>query len=344
MEAPIAVDLFCGAGGLSYGMGEAGILVVAGIDVDPACRYAFETNIGSTFITRDLTEVHPDFVRSLYPDSSVRVLSGCAPCQPFSSYASRYHRPTNWPLLVKFSDIATGLKPEIITIENVPRLRETPIFGGFVTRLIEAGYWCNYRVVNCAEYGVPQNRNRLVLLASRLGPIAMSPKTHVKANFETVRTTIAHLDHLNAGESSLADPLHLASSLSETNLDRIRKSKQGGTWRDWPEELRAPCHTRSTGRTYPSVYGRMAWDKPAPTITTQFHGFGNGRFGHPEQDRAISLREGAILQTFPETYSFLPEDSRVQIGSVARMIGNAVPVDLGEAIGRSIMNHLRGQS
>ena len=325
-------------------MKKAGILVIAGIDVDPECRHPFETNVRSTFVCQDLTEVHPDFLRSLYPNSSIKVLSGCAPCQPFSSYASRYDRPTNWPLLGKFSQIASALKPEIVTMENVPRLRKTPIFLEFLAQLFESGYFCTYRVVNCAEYGVPQKRNRLVLLASQLGPITMGPKTHDDAEFETVRKSIEHLDPLSAGETSLEDPLHMASSLSATNLARIRNSKEGGTWRDWPEELRAPCHTRPTGMTYPSVYGRMSWDTPAPTITTQFHGFGNGRFGHPEQDRAISLREGAILQTFPETYSFLPKDSRVPISSVARMIGNAVPVDLGEAIGRSIMDHLREQS
>ena len=177
-------------------------------------------------------------------------------------------------------------------------------------------------------------------MASRLGPITMGPKTHEVSDFGTVQGAIGHLEDLEAGEASSTDPLHVASALSETNLRRIRHSKQAGTWRDWPESLRADCHTRSTGKTYPSVYGRMAWDQPAPTITTQFHGFGNGRFGHPEQDRAISLREGSLLQTFPETYSFLPGDSQVRISTVARMIGNAVPVALGTAIGRTIMSHL----
>lgn len=134
--------------------------------------------------------------------------------------------------------------------------------------------------------------------------------------------------------------LHAASKLSDLNLERIRASRPGGTWRDWPEHLVADCHRRETGRTYPGVYGRMEWDEPAPTLTTQFYGFGNGRFGHPEQDRAISLREGAILQGFPKSYSFLPDGAPVHFKTLGRMIGNAVPVTLGEVIGRSIAAHL----
>ncbi len=339
-ESPTSVDIFCGVGGLSYGMKLAGVRVAAGIDIDPSCSHSFETNVGGRFIHQDVTKLRPEAVKALYDGCSVRVLSGCAPCQPFSSYASRYTQAMHWPLLGKFWEVASALRPEIVTIENVPRLSKSPIFSEFLAQLAWAGYCCDYRIVNCAEYGVPQKRKRLVLLASRLGPITMGPKTHEVSDFGTVQGAIGHLEDLEAGEASSTDPLHVASALSETNLRRIRHSKQAGTWRDWPESLRADCHTRSTGKTYPSVYGRMAWDQPAPTITTQFHGFGNGRFGHPEQDRAISLREGSLLQTFPETYSFLPGDSQVRISTVARMIGNAVPVALGTAIGRTIMSHL----
>ena len=178
-----------------------------------------------------------------------------------------------------------------------------------------------------------------MLLASRLGPIDLVPATHSKSQYVTVGKVIQNLEAISAGDVSSSDPLHKASRLSDRNLKR-RHSKPGGTWRDWDEDLRADCHTRASGQTFPGVYGRMRWDKPAPTITTQFNGYGNGRFGHPEQDRALSLREGALLQTFPEDYSFVPEGSDVMIAQVARLIGNAVPVRLGEAIGRSIVAHL----
>ena len=136
------------------------------------------------------------------------------------------------------------------------------------------------------------------------------------------------------------DKLHVASALSEKNLRRIKVSKPGGTWRDWPDDLVADCHRAESGRTYPGVYGRMEWDKPSPTVTTQCYGFGNGRFGHPEQDRAISLREAAILQSFPRDYAFVPDDGEVSFKVLGRLIGNAVPVDLGRAIARSINTHI----
>jgi len=147
------------------------------------------------------------------------------------------------------------------------------------------------------------------------------------------------LSHIGAGETNNRDKLHVASSLSKINLERIRYSIPGGTWRDWPEELILNCHKKKTGRSYSSVYGRMQWDDVAPTITTQFIGYGTGRFGHPEQDRALTLREGAMLQTFPVNYSFVPEGEEVILKIIARHIGNAVPPRLGEIIGLSIKKH-----
>ena len=179
-----------------------------------------------------------------------------------------------------------------------------------------------------------------MLLASSIGEIELVPPTHEDGQFVTVRDAIQDLEEIEAGGASESDPLHKSSGLSQRNLDRIRNSTPGGTWRDWDDDLRAACHSRDSGGTYPSVYGRMEWDRPGPTVTTQFHGFGNGRFGHPVQDRAISLREGALLQTFPEDYSFVPDGEDVRIAPVARLIGNAVPVRIGEAIGKSIVAHL----
>lgn len=340
-SGPAAVDLFCGAGGLSYGMQRAGVNIVAGIDVDPACRYPFETSVSSPFHERDITDLSAEFVASLFPKTGSRVLAGCAPCQPFSTYTNgRATGNGRWLLLDKFGDLAAELKPEVVTMENVPRLTARPVFERFLSVLREAGYHCTYRIVRCAAYGVPQTRSRLVLLASRLGSIELVAPTHTDSRVVTVRDTIGHLESIPAGGVGKSDPLHKARGLSSKNLRRIREAKAGGTWRDWDKSLRAPCHTRPSGRTYPGVYGRMEWDRPAPTITTQFPGFGNGRFGHPEQDRAISLREGALLQTFPADYSFVPEGTAVKIKPVARLIGNAVPVQLGEAIGRSIVDHL----
>ena len=338
---PSAVDLFCGAGGLSFGMQRVGIEVSAGIDLDPSCRHPFEANVGAEFHERDLFGLSPDFVGSLFASDRPRVLSGCAPCQPFSTYTNGRRNPNNqWKLLDKFAEIVQEVRPEVVTMENVSLLSRHAVFASFLEALKAAGYRLSYSVVRCSDYGVPQRRKRLVLLASTLGEIVLEPPGWNRSGEPTVWETIGQLDPLQAGGTSESDPLHRCSGLSETNLHRIRKSVPGGTWRDWEVALRAECHRKATGLTYSSVYGRMSWDQPAPTITTQFHGYGNGRFGHPEQDRAISLREGALLQTFPEDYSFIASGETVQIASVARLIGNAVPVALGAAIGRSINSHL----
>ena len=342
-RGPIAVDLFCGAGGLSYGMKRSGIEISAGIDADPACRHPFTTNVGAEFYGTDISAINPEFVASLFPDHSIRVLAGCAPCQLFSPYSQKNSpKDQNWRLLSKFGELASDLKPDIVTMENVPHLRNHAIFAEFIETLEGAGYVKPFHtVVHCADYGVPQTRKRLVVLASRFGEITMISPTHKPGEFRTVRGAIGRLAPIDAGATSPKDALHKASILSPTNLARIRNSRPGGTWRDWDESLMAECHIKESGKTFGSVYGRMEWDQLAPTLTTQFNGFGNGRFGHPEQDRAISLREGAILQTFPRKYSFVPEGAPVHMSLVARMIGNAVPVRLGQAIGTSILAHIK---
>lgn len=338
---PVAIDLFCGAGGLSYGMKQAGIEILAGIDIDPTCRHPFEVNVEARFYQKDMADLSVEFMESLFVGHDVRVLAGCAPCQPYSSYTNRNAvREHEWQLLSKFGEIVEELRPEVVTMENVPRLEKHSVFKEFLAALDGADYKYTYGIVRCAEYGIPQTRRRLVLLASKLGEIKLVPPTHTRDEFPTVRDSIQHLAVIEAGSESSSDSLHKSSGLSAKNLKRIRQSKPGGTWRDWKIELRAACHARESGRTYPGVYGRMQWDELAPTITTQFHGFGNGRFGHPAQDRALSLREGAILQSFPEDYSFVPEGEAVHTAPVARLIGNAVPVLLGKAIGSSIASHL----
>lgn len=338
---PGVVDLFCGAGGLSYGMQQAGVEILAGIDIDPACRHPFESNVKAKFYHEDVADLSTAFLESLFADQTVRVLAGCAPCQPFSSYTNTSAiRDHEWQLLYKFGEVVAELRPEVVTMENVPQLERHPVFREFLVALDDADYRYSYGVVRCADYGVPQTRRRLVLLASRLGDIILIPPTHNRHEFVTVRDSIQHLDAIKAGDQATADHLHKSSGLSEKNMERIRSSNPGGTWRDWDPELQAACHSRESGRSYPSVYGRMPWDKPAPTITTQFHGYGNGRFGHPTQNRALSLREGAILQTFPDHYSFVPDGEAVHIAPVAKLIGNAVPVRLGRAIGNSIVAHI----
>lgn len=341
MDKVTCVDLFCGAGGLTHGFVLEGLPVVAGIDLDPACRFPYEANNQAKFLQRDITKVTSEELKSLFGESKVKILAGCAPCQPFSTYAQRYEvdgKDGKWGLLYEFARLAQGTEPDIITMENVPTVAKHVVFHDFVDTLKRLGYNVWFDVVDSSHYGVPQMRRRMVLLASRHGSIKMVEPTHETP--KSVRQAIGRLRPLQAGEAAPRDKLHVTSRLSEKNLRRIKVSKPGGTWRDWPEELIADCHRAESGRTYPSVYGRMEWDKPAPTMTTQCYGFGNGRFGHPEQNRAISLREAAILQSFPRDYAFVPKDGEVSFTVLGRLIGNAVPVDLGRAIARSIKNHL----
>jgi DNA (cytosine-5)-methyltransferase 1 len=340
----VAVDLFCGVGGLTHGVQKAGVDVVAGVDLDATCQYAYETNNKAEFINKAIENINTEEINSLYPDNCVKVLLGCAPCQPFSNYSLRYkkdgHKDDKWKLLYYFISIVEKIRPDIVSMENVPQLTKAAVFGDFAQRLQEMGYHTSWKIVNCADYGVPQNRKRLVLLASMLNNIDLIEPLYNEETHLTVADAIKSLPPLKDGETSKFDPLHRASKLSKLNKKRIRQSVPGGTWQDWSDDLRLTCHKKNTGKGYRSVYGRMEWNKPSPTITTQFYGYGNGRFGHPEQDRALSLREGALLQSFPSYYKFINAQNPQSNRQIGIHIGNAVPVELGVAIGHSIVNHI----
>lgn len=338
-----AVDLFCGAGGLTAGLQKTGIKVKAGYDIEETCRFPFEFNNAATFMNKDVATVEKDEILSWYNKGKIRLLAGCAPCQPFSKYNQGKDTSTDkkWPLLYSFARLIRETKPELITMENVPEVVKHQVYHDFVAELKALGYFVWADTIKCVDYGLPQQRRRHVLLASSLGEISMIAPTHSPENWVTVQDVISHLPKLAAGQTCSTDRLHRAMALSETNLKRIQASRQGGTWRDWPETLRAECHRKASGATYSAVYGRMSWDKPSPTMTTLCYGYGNGRFGHPEQDRAISLREAAIFQAFPENYQFCPKDQPIKLNTIGKMIGNAVPVTIGEIIGKSFISHLQ---
>lgn len=339
------VDLFCGAGGLSQGFLLEGFAVAGGIDLDPDCKFPYEANNRASFIDKDVRDVSGADVMAMYTDDSPRILAGCAPCQPFSSY-TQGRCPSNdekWGLLYAFRRLVVETKPDIVTMENVVRIQVHEVFRDFIDSLNLLGYHVSVAEVFCPNYGIPQTRKRLVVLASLRAPINLIPPTHSTNTYVTVRDTISGLPPLSAGQTDEMDDLHRASRLSVVNLKRIRASVPGGTWRDWDPTLRAKCHCRESGESYRDVYGRMEWDRPSPTITTECFGYGNGRFGHPVQDRAISLREAALLQTFPPDYLFVEPGKRVETSTVGRLIGNAVPVGLARVIARSIRNHLEAE-
>lgn len=337
-----AIDLFCGIGGMTHGLIKAGIPVYAGVDINGRCKYAYVKNNRTLFINRDINDISGSTLKKLYPEKAIKVLVGCAPCQPFSSHTQKNEnrkKDVRWKLLYSFMRLIKEIEPEIVSMENVPQIVKHKVFMDFVKELESLGYYVSWEIVYCPDYGIPQARKRLVLLASRLGKINLIPKTHTSRH-RTVRSIIEKLEPIDDGEASRKDPLHRAASLSPINKKRIRQSKPGGTWKDWDEELRSPCHNKKSGQTYSTVYGRMSWDELAPTITTQFFTYGTGRFGHPEQDRAISLREGALLQTFPKSYDILNPKEPYTNQELGIHIGNAVPVRLGVVIGKSIKRHV----
>lgn len=334
-----AVDLFCGVGGLTHGLQTAGINVVSGIDIDPDCQFAYETNNRARFVGADVSNLGFEAIADQFPSDSTRLLVGCAPCQPFSKYSGGRSRQDKTAPIGRFASIVAALQPAVVSMENVAAVSRSKSFSGFLSTLKMNQYEVEWGIVDTSMYGVPQRRKRLILLASRLGPISLpQPTTHTCP--PTVRRTLKGLPSLAAGQADSSDPLHRASDLTEINLRRIRASTPGGTWRDWPNDLRAECHRSSSGMTFPAVYGRMEWDQPGPTMTTQYFGYGNGRFGHPEEDRALSLREGALLQTFPHTYQFERKNDRRPFTEIGRHVGNAVPVALAFAIGKTIARHI----
>lgn len=341
------IDLFCGIGGLTHGFVQEEFNVIAGIDIDTTCQFAFENNNNSKFISKSITEITKEEIFNIYGETEIKILVGCAPCQNFSSYMFKDKDKENnkWKLLYEFSRIIKEVQPEIVSMENVAQLinfKKAPVFEDFIKNLEKLNYHISYEVVNCPDYGIPQNRKRLILLASKLGKIKLIPKTHSKENYITVKDAIGRLSKIKDGEKDKNDPFHFSRKLNLINKKRIQATPYGGSWKDWNEDLKLECHKKDSGKSYPSVYGRMVWEKPSPTMTTHCTGYGNGRFGHPEQDRAISLREAALLQTFPIEYKFSKDINIMNTVTVARHIGNAVPVKLGQVVAQSIKEHLKG--
>ena len=317
------------------------------LDYDTDAKASFEANFPDAhFEFADISQVSVETVRSRIGDeqSSPLLFSGCAPCQPYTRQNTtrpKLSQDERVPLLAHFARLVEGCLPDLVFVENVPGLQkldaESEPFGGFLTRLDSAGYEVDYRPITLSKYGIPQRRRRLVLVGSRHGKVHLPEETHgpetQNERYATVRDWIAHLPPIEAGEEHQEVRNHRAANLSALNMERIEATPEGGGNRDWPEHLILKCHKEFSG--YTDVYGRMSWDAPASGLTTRCTSYSNGRFGHPEQDRAISIREAACLQTFPEDFVF--EGS---MASMARQIGNAVPVNLAELIGLQFIKHL----
>lgn len=333
------IDFFSGCGGTSAGLQAAGAEIVLGIDRDPCARATFTANFpGAKFLERDVRKLRTAALAPfLEADQSGHWLfSACAPCQPFSRQRrSKRKNDDRAPLLWELIRFVRRYRPSYVFVENVPGLQslsqQLGPFDRFVAALRRFGYSVDSGIVEARSFGVPQRRGRLVLVASKLGDAQLLAPTHgpstPRPRFSTVWDWIGDLPPIAAGEAHSDVPNHRAMRLSPLNLKRIRATPEGGGRRDWPNGLRLRCH--SSGYSgHSDVYGRMRKHLPASGLTTRCLSLSNGRFGHPTQDRAISVREAASLQTFPRDFIF-----HGNLEAMATQIGNAVPVLLAQRFG-----------
>ncbi|MCX5645950.1 MAG: DNA cytosine methyltransferase [Phycisphaerae bacterium] len=340
----MAFDFFCGAGGLTRGLLDAGIKVIAGFDDDEKCRESYErNNAPARFVRADIRKLSVADLKEYSKETpfAEMLFAGCAPCQPFSQQVKNGECRHDATLLSEFGRLIEAALPGQVLMENVPgiaRVKGNSTFRRFLRLLKENDYKYVYDVIDARQFGVPQKRRRLVLIALRHIQPSMPPAKHGAGAlpFRTVRQAISYFPPIAEGEMHSEMPNHVAASITPLNLDRLRHTPpDGGDRRSWPKSLRLECHTGNyEGHT--DVYGRMAWDAPAPTLTGRCHSLSNGRYGHPTQDRAISLREAAALQSFPDGYVFSGSNKHI-----AQQIGNAVPVKLAEVMGRHIQALVR---
>ena len=336
-----AIDFFCGAGGLTRGLLDAGIEVLAGVDNDERLRETYiHNNEPSCFINRDINKIQIHRLRETLgiQDGDTTLYAACTPCQPFSTLNRLQGKDERKILLLAFAKIVEECPPDFIIVENVPGLNNAigkEIYLKFLETLKKCGFSEDADLLDAKHFGVPQTRKRFILVASRRGSISL-PAPETDANrFATVRECIGKYPAIAGGESSQDYPNHVSRKL-KPHLLRIVKAvpKDGGSRRDVADtSILLDCHQRNPN-VHKDVFGRMAWDAPSPTLTCRCADVYCGRFTHPEQDRGISLREAAALQTFDDNYEFFG----TSLIGVSRQIGNAVPVKLAEQLGKSIID------
>ena len=338
-----AVDFFCCAGGVTNGFRQAGIKVLGGIDIEGVYRQTYENNNkGSKFLEADIANLQPEDLISTFgivKDMDDLIFIGCSPCQYYTNLQTNKTKSSQSRMLLEeFRRFVDYFNPGFIFVENVPGLEtkgESPL-SRFKQFLENKGYTIDDKLVNTVDYNVPQSRKRYVLIASRITTKIAIPAVKC-VNVKTVRKAIGHLPNVKAGHKDKNKLMHWTANLAPINLQRIQStSHNGGNRLEWKnnENLQLKCY-KGKDSTFSDVYGRIYWDTPSPTITTKFHSLTNGRFGHPEQDRALSLREGALLQSFPFSYTFYSDS----MGIIARMIGNAVPPQLAKCIAKSLIEN-----
>jgi DNA (cytosine-5)-methyltransferase 1 len=338
----VAVDLFCGAGGLTRGLLDIGIQVKKGYDIDSKVKDTYEkNNKGVIFFHKNIFSLKgEEILEGLDRKNNYFLLAGCAPCQPFSMINKQnIVRDNRKNLILKFAKLIEDTSPDFVLMENVPGLKNgkgKKIFSKFEKTLEKMKYNYKSEIVDAKNYGVPQKRKRLILLASKHFPVKIPESTHGidKIPYITVKETISKYPRISSGMKHWEIPNHECRNLSEINLERLKYIKKNGGLRDsLPIKLILNCHKNYKGHS--DVYGRMKLNDTAPTLTCKCTSISNGRFGHPTQNRGISVREAAALQTFRDNYVFYGT-----LTNTTSWVGNAVPVKFAESMGKIFVENV----
>ncbi len=338
-----AIDFFSGAGGLTYGLRKAGINVLAGVDIDESCKETYEkNNKGSVYLAKDITKYSPEELKEalgLKKNDDGMVFAGCAPCQFWSIiHTSKEKSKKTKDLILDFQRFVEYFNPGFVLVENVPGIssKEGSPMGKFISTLESLGYNVAHHISDMSQYGIPQKRKRFTLLASRVSKISLPKPTNKQKTLKDILGPKNGFSKIKAGTKDNSKFLHTAAGLNAKNIERLQMTEHsGGDRKNWQDKKKYQLECYSSGeKKFYDTYGRMWWDRPAPTITTKFYSISNGRFAHPDEDRAISLREGATIQTFPKTYEFIG----TSVGAISKMIGNAVPPEFGKILGLQIVN------
>ncbi|MDR2833794.1 MAG: DNA cytosine methyltransferase [Streptococcaceae bacterium] len=347
---PKAIDLFCGGGGLTVGLKKAGFDVVGAVEIEPHAASTYRVNHPKTkLFIQDIKHLRGNDLLALTENGTLDLLAGCPPCQGFTSLTAKYHRedPRN-VLLFEMLRLITEVMPKTVMMENVPGLagRGKPLLDKMLLELEQLGYNTTLAILQVADYGVPQFRRRLVLLAGLRFSISLPNPTHSRNEengllpWKTVRDTIFEMEEplsLSEAKKQAFPPAswNVVRDIHTVNKSRLRAAKAGKSWKTIPEYLRPNCH-QGDYSGFPNVYGRMIWDDVSPTITGGCTTLSRGRFGHPQKNRTISVREAAKLQTFPDNYIF----DTPFMDRVCNIIGNALPCTFAEAVAKACMNEL----
>lgn len=341
-----AIDFFCGGGGMTCGLRQAGIDVIAGVDFDENAKKTYEyNNPGSVFVHTDVKKLRSNYFEKNFDvkkNDDHLILVGCSPCQYYSIINTDHTKAElSKDLLMSFARFIEYYAPGYILVENVPGIvtNKDTILPKFLKKIEKLGYKHKEEIVDMSQYGVPQSRRRFSLIATRLDGVEL--RMPVKSNdVLTVADVLGErngFSRIAAGHKDKSEFQHTVAGLNNVSLQRMALTPHNGgnrlSWANRPD-LQLSCYI-GKDNIFKDNYGRMWWNRPSPTITTKFFSISNGRFAHPDEDRAISIREGATLQSFPKDYVFKTNS----IAGAARIIGNAVPCEYARRLGLIIQQN-----